>query len=342
MLADLTYPTPVLENISYLPLIMKPVLPPGAFSKSSPSNGNTCASSSPTLDWADSSDATSYEFCYDTIVNNSCSGNWISTGSTSQVGLSGLGNGISYEWQVRAINSGGTTYADGGTMWNFTTLTPGAWCTIMSENFEGSFPSGWTVADRYSGYGEYYPAKRNCRPHSGSYSGWLVGGGAQGSGLGCGANYPDNAYAWMVYGPFSTVGATAGQLNFYHWTKTATSYDRFCAWASSDEDYFYGTCFYGTWPWSSYSLDLANAYGHNYLGLSKVWVAFTLDTSGVVNTNEGAYVDDIVLRKCITGSCTGAPPLYSVGGNLLDELSYFLDPFVVQFSFPASGVLGEK
>jgi hypothetical protein len=38
-----------------------------------------------------------------------------------------LAHGVHYYWQVRAINTGGTTYANGGTWWSFTTLPlPGA------------------------------------------------------------------------------------------------------------------------------------------------------------------------------------------------------------------------
>ncbi|MGA9397201.1 MAG: M6 family metalloprotease domain-containing protein [Anaerolineaceae bacterium] len=222
------------------------------------------------------------------------------------------------------------------------------WTTIMSQDFEGSFPSsGWTVADKWTfdGY-QAFPAKRTCRKYAGSYSGWMVGGGAQGSGLGCGANYPNDAEAWMIYGPFSTVGATAAQLNFQHWTNVETYYgsgvgDRFCAWVSGDNIYYNGWCFWGSFgAWNSFSLDLSNANYNNYLGLSSVWVAFTLQSDYMINFPEGAYVDNIVLRKCTASSCSsGAAPLFSLSGTPLDALDYFLDPFVMQFSGPAGGIL---
>jgi inhibitor of cysteine peptidase len=93
----------------------------------------------------------------------------------------------------------------------------GDWANIMTEDFEGSFPGPWDVFDSVSGYGEYYWAKRNCRPHSGSYSGWGVGGGANGSSLSCGANYPDNAKSWMIYGPFDLSSASDAELLFWRW-----------------------------------------------------------------------------------------------------------------------------
>lgn len=64
------------------------------------------------------------------------------------------------------------------------------WTDLMTEDFEGTFPRGnWEVSDGNGAeYGEYYWAKRNCRPRSGSYSAWAVGGGADGSALPCDAS----------------------------------------------------------------------------------------------------------------------------------------------------------
>ena len=92
-----------------------------------------------------------------------------------------------------------------------------SWTSIMTEDFEGAFPGSWYVFDDRAGYGEYYWAKRNCRPHSGAYSGWGVGDGADGAGLSCGADYPNNAKSWMVYGPFDLINATDAELIFSFW-----------------------------------------------------------------------------------------------------------------------------
>jgi subtilisin-like proprotein convertase family protein len=101
---------------------------PGAFTHVSPSNGATGQSLTPTLDWSNSSGATSYEYCFDTTNDNACA-NWTSAGANTNVNLSGLNPGTQYFWQVRAANAGGTTYADGGAAayWSFTTVAvPGA------------------------------------------------------------------------------------------------------------------------------------------------------------------------------------------------------------------------
>jgi len=93
--------------------------PPGAFGKNYPLHA-TYENTSPSLVWSPSSGASSFEYCYDTINNNTCDGSWISAGFSTSVGLSGLGNNDTYYWQIRAVNIGGITEADGGAWWSFT------------------------------------------------------------------------------------------------------------------------------------------------------------------------------------------------------------------------------
>jgi alpha-tubulin suppressor-like RCC1 family protein len=95
---------------------------PSAFAKTIPSNTAIGLSTSPILSWASSSGATSYEYCYDTTNDNACS-SWTSTSADTSVDLSGLSPNTTYYWQVRAVNSTGTTYADGTAtaFWSFTT-----------------------------------------------------------------------------------------------------------------------------------------------------------------------------------------------------------------------------
>jgi hypothetical protein len=97
------------------------VLPPADFNKTAPTNAATEVNPNATLSWAVSDGAASYEYCYDTTNNNACDMSWISTGANTSVSLTGLNINTAYYWQVRAVNTGGTTYADTSTWGSFTT-----------------------------------------------------------------------------------------------------------------------------------------------------------------------------------------------------------------------------
>src|SRR5512146_492941 len=75
------------------------------------------------------------------------------------------------------------------------TVRSRSFATLMTEGFEGVWPAaGWFITDTSSlDDGEYLFGKRDCHPHAGSYGGWSIGEGAQGSLLSCTANYPDYA-----------------------------------------------------------------------------------------------------------------------------------------------------
>ena len=96
---------------------------PGAFNKTAPANGATNQPTSLTLRWGPALTATRYEYCYDTTNDNACSA-WTSTGSATSKALSGLNPYTTYYWQVRAVNSYGTTYANGGAWWFFKPSLP--------------------------------------------------------------------------------------------------------------------------------------------------------------------------------------------------------------------------
>ena len=111
----------------------------------------------------------------------------------------------------------------------------------------------------------------------------------------------------MVYGPFSLAGATAAQLNFRLWLNSELDYDGVCGIASVNGTNFYGTCISGnTGGWSNQTLDLSNVDTlGNLLGQPNVWVALVFTSDFSVTFSEGGYVDNIVLRKCTGGTCTG-------------------------------------
>ena len=115
--------------------------------------------------------AITYEYCVDTINNNACDSSWVPTGSNTSANLAGLAPGRQFFWQVRASNTLGTTYANGGATasWKFTTSSlmdlngdnrgdvltyspaSGAWARQTSQaaggftSNSGSWAVGWTV-----------------------------------------------------------------------------------------------------------------------------------------------------------------------------------------------------
>lgn len=96
------------------------VAPPAAFGKTYP--GNNAVNLDPNnlvLAWTASAGAASYEYCYDTTDDSTCS-SWTSTTAMSSAPLH-LNFQTIYFWQVRAINPSGMTTADSGLHWMFLT-----------------------------------------------------------------------------------------------------------------------------------------------------------------------------------------------------------------------------
>jgi hypothetical protein len=183
------------------------------------------------------------------------------------------------------------------------TSTPDSnWVTIVSQDFEGSFPGVWTLADTSGGV--YKWGKRNCQVFGGSSSGWAVGGGSSGQSLPCGSNYPLNVDTWMAYGSFSLVGATDAEILSKAWVNSEIDFDDVCFMASINNFNYYGTCYDGnSQGWISVNIDLTNVFTIGDLrGQPNVWIALIFRSDDSINYPHGAYVDDIVLRKC-TGSC---------------------------------------
>lgn len=184
------------------------------------------------------------------------------------------------------------------------------WVTILEDGFEGAFPGPWDVADVDGPVGgEYFWEKRDCRSYGGSYSAWAPGGGSDGEVLPCGADYPSDLLSWMVYGPFSLADATAAEMRFWLWVSSEPEYDLLFWGASVDGSQFYGEAFSGeSFGWSEVLFDLADVHVlGSLLGEPEVWVAFVWLSDGNTTYPEGAYVDDVWLRKAIGQIPTATP-----------------------------------
>ena len=70
---------------------------------------------------------------------------------------------------------------------------------------------------------------------------------------------------------------------------------------------------YDSQGWVDKTLDLSNipTLG-NLMGQSQVWVALVFSSNGSIAYPEGAYVDDVVVRRCYQGPCS------SDGSSALD------------------------
>ncbi len=172
----------------------------------------------------------------------------------------------------------------------------------MPQDFEGAWPAvGWQLSDESGADGgEFLWGKRDCHPHTGSYAGWSVGGGAQGSLLSCSANYPDNANTWAIYGPFDLRSATSAVLTFHVYGRTAGAEG--CPWdylfvgSSVNGAEFAGGRYCGDWTsgadGAGYHRGTLNLAGR--LGEAQVWIGFRFYSNGSV-TDLGFTIDDVAL-----------------------------------------------
>jgi hypothetical protein len=184
------------------------------------------------------------------------------------------------------------------------------WEDIFTDDFEGTFPGEWELWE--GGIGEFHWGKRNCLAYEGSYSLWGVGGGTDGSVLPCGSNYPNDAYSWVIYGPFSLETAQEAELNFMYWLNSEEIFDELFWGASTDDINYNGEFFTGnSGGWTSHSFDLTNVYELGDLtGEPQVWIAFVFSSDYSVTEANGAFIDNVVLRKCDSNCGTaGSQPV---------------------------------
>jgi len=258
----------------YIPLVVEnsPVPPPGDFNKSLPANGATDQPIDPNLSWGTSSDAASYDYCIDTINNNTCDTAWISTTSNTSIGLIGLAPTTSYYWQARAVNPSGTTLADSGTWWSFSTLTP------SPGIINGDFESGRTDWTEYSLQGWvliYHEDDLPVSPHSGSYAAWL------------GWDHNEISYIEQQV----TITSGAPYLVYWHWiaSEDECGYDfGFVLVDGAVEDVYELCITNNTYGWVAHSVNLSA-----YIGQS-VTLQIRVETDSSFESN--LLIDDVSLE----------------------------------------------
>jgi hypothetical protein len=190
------------------------------------------------------------------------------------------------------------------------------WTTIMTQTFEGSFPSGLWVAYDGDGStnGEYYWDEDDYKPHNGSKSAWAANGGANGMDP-ASHNYPNNASSWMDYGPFDLSDADDAELLFYFWNQSEPGYDVFSWWVSIDGLNWYGVGTSGdSGGWQYVNYDLTDVYSiGDVTGQPEVWISFGFWSDETINSYKGPFVDDIVLQKNVVASGPDLTPFAPSG-----------------------------
>jgi hypothetical protein len=180
------------------------------------------------------------------------------------------------------------------------------WVSVVDEGFEGSSGEMWKFYDQNQPQqGSYYWGRRDCRPYTGTHSAWAVGGGTVGSGLPCYSGYPANADSRMEYGPFSLQDATDAYWRFSLWLDRGGVFDTpdFCWYAWSSNTVVWEDCLtIDTGTWYTWTVDLSDP-AIDVLGESQVWIGFRFTSLSTGSQAEGAYVDDVVVRKCVGGIC---------------------------------------
>jgi hypothetical protein len=237
--------------------------PPGAFSKSNPSDGAIGVSTSPTLSWAASSAATGYEVCYDTTNDSACTGTWLSSGTNLSVGLSGLTPATVYYWQVRANNGLGTVYANGAStaFWSFTTSSqsPGAFGKLDPSNGATSVTTSPTLSWAASNGATSYEYCVDTTNDNACTSTWVSSGATPNASLS--GLSPATAYSWQVranngsgttyadgsatsFWTFSTAGEIPGSfvLTSPSYGATGVSTSPTLSWGTSSGANYYEYC----------------------------------------------------------------------------------------------------
>ncbi len=201
------------------------VLPnPGAFNKTSPANGATGQITSLALVWGASSNAGSYEYCLNTAANCNSPAAWLSAGSGTSISPGGLTPGLTYYWQVRAINPIGTTYANGGsptTGWfSFTVLPlPGAFNKTSPANSAPGQPNNpsltWSSSTNASSYQVCLNTAANCN----APAAWVSNGSSTSislTNLTAGSTYYWQVRAVNANGTTYSNGGSSTWWSFHH------------------------------------------------------------------------------------------------------------------------------
>jgi PKD repeat protein len=188
--------------------------------------------------------------------------------------------------------------------------------TILSTDFEGTFPGSWQVV--HLGSNAWW-GPSTYRSFAGGKSLYCAASGS--SAPPAGGTYPANMNSWVIYGPFSLVGASAAQATFRFWLNSQPTYDKFqFMWSTSFNTGYKGFTKTGASSgWETGTLDFNDPlFPTSGLGKPNVYFAFIFSSNASTQA-EGAYVDSLSITKTMASTpcvvtCTAAAPAAAVAG----------------------------
>ncbi len=168
--------------------------PPMSFGKTSPANFAFDQPLNLTLTWkASLGTGITYEYC---LTTSTCT-SWLPAGTNLSANLTNLQYATTYFWQVRAVNSTATVYADNGDAWSFSTpiappsdfgkISPG----INAVDQPLSLVLSWDASSGTDVYYEYCLTSTTC-----SASDWVSTGTSLSQSIN-GLSY-GTIYTWQV------------------------------------------------------------------------------------------------------------------------------------------------
>ncbi|MBK9065165.1 MAG: PKD domain-containing protein [Acidobacteria bacterium] len=199
--------------------------------------------------------------------------------------------------------------------------------TVFSDDFEGAFPGGWQLFYTGGSNGATVWGRSTYRKAGGSASAWCAGGGT--SPRPAGGSYAPNMGAWLYYGPFDLSDASDATIEFDLWNDCEPSAaspppDLITLYASTDDFatnerqqgvYFGNTN--GQWAHVTKKISSFDLIGA--VGSRTVYLAFIFNSDAATHLREGAYLDNVVLRKTTGGAacslgCTATVPATGTSG----------------------------
>ena len=212
--------------------------------------------------------------------------------------------------------------------------------TVLSDGFEGTFPGSWQIVDQGgatgAGIGTQW-GRSTYRKATGSASAWCAAGGASPSPAG--GNYKPLTDTWMVVGPFSLSSTTNAWAEFDLFLDVEYPFDEVFWGVSTDGLNFDGYAVSPGPNGTTTGETTVPGFAHEVfsfkeiagvVGASQVWFAIQF-VSDEIQEYEGAYVDNVVLKKSPTqapfgvvdtpaNGATGVAGAIPVTGWALDDV----------------------